>query len=630
MMIQHFANVDRDEMFQKNMQILPEYIRCQIEHIDRTDVWNHVDITYSKEGYPVCKIKQAENFISMNNIDPLQQANRWSKQLSLENIRTLFIYGCGFGYPLFELLDQFHKDNVFVVFEQNIPIFVAMLHYFDVEPLLRTQRFVFFLGNYEDFSERFVSVISTLDLVFFMIPSIVYTPNSRIFKKEYREIQNKVFSRIQLQVFLFGNDHYDALLGFHNIIENSKEIVANPYISSLQDKYKNVPVFIIANGPSLDHHLQDVKNIVGKGMIFCCESAIISLMKNQIKPDAIFVLERTPQNYQNYFEHMEYPDDISLFAYAGADPRIFKKFPGERIPIFRAENNSLFINQFIGDGTGFYAGTSVAHMALEVAVYMGANPVVLVGQDLAYGPDGGTHSKQSFYADPSQKEIVEKIKAEPVVYLQSNDGKLVRSNQTWQQFKLVFEQMIRHMAVKVINTTERGARIEGTTYDSLPNVIKAYVKNPVVRLDTLLKEEKQTLDLVARKSKLNNLAEELKKYILVYRALSQTAWQRKTVCERLLDDADLGISRDPQLLYQQYENNAQEIMQFMSPRLHPIYFQPLVVYGAYRVNALGPIRSLAKILQALEIQYEVFDYIQFICESLVRNFQIAVEKLVDI
>ena len=600
MTIRHFANVDRDKMFQKNMQILPDYVRRQIEPIDRSDVWNHVDIIYSPEGLPICKIKQGESFLSMNSSDPLQQAKHWSKQLSLENIRTLFIYGCGFGYPLFELLEQFHKDNVFVVFEPNIPIFVAMLHYFDVAPLLRTQRFVFFLGNYEDFSESFVSIISTLDLVFFMIPSIVYTPNSRIFKREYQQMQKQIFARIQLQVFLFGNDHYDALLGFHNTIENSREIVANPYISSLQGKYKDVPVFIIANGPSLDRHLQDIKNIEGRGLVFCCESAIVSLLKNHIKPDAIFVLERTPQNYQNYFEPIEYPDDISLFAYVGADPRIFKKFPGERIPIFRAENNSLFINQFLGDGTGFYAGTSVAHMALEVAVYMGANPVVLVGQDLAYGPDGDTHSKQSFYADPSQKEIVEKIKAEPAVYLQSNDGALIRSNQTWYQFKLVFEQMIKHMAANVINTTEKGARIEGTTYDSLPNVIKNYVKNPVVRLDALLKEEKKALDLVMRKSRLNNLTEELKKYILAYRALSQTAWQRKVLCERLLDDAEVGISLDAQMLYQQYESNAKEILQFMSPRLHAIYFQPLVVYGLYKIYALGPLRSMATLVKALK------------------------------
>ncbi|MEB3102213.1 motility associated factor glycosyltransferase family protein [Ferviditalea candida] len=624
--------MNRQETFMKNLRLLPVPLKRQMQSIDSDDIWKVVDIVSSTTGYPICKVRKDGVPVHLNSIDPLTQAQRWSERLSLNKIRTLFIYGCGFGYPLLEVFKNLHQDNVIAVFERNIHIFAAMLHYFDLEPMIKTGRFVFFVGDFDDFSESFQKLISTLDLAFFTAPSIVFAPNSRIYKSEYLKIQEQVFERLRLQLFKIGNDHQDSLLGFHNMVENSETVLKNPYFSSLQDQFKNIPAFIIANGPSLDKQLPELKKIAGKGLILCCESAIVPLMKNGVVPDAICVLERNSRDYVFYFEQAEYPRNMALLAFSGADPRIFSSFAGPKIPVFRQEHSSQFVNRLIGDGSGLYGGTSVAHFAYEAAVFMGANPIVLVGQDLAYDTDGTTHSRQSIYSEERLKDIVEKLKSEPVIFVESNDGKQIATNKIWYEFKMIFEQMIAQTSqAAVINTTESGAKIQGTVCMKLADAIEQYCRNrPPFSLDALIRDNKANLDWTARKNKLRDLQAELKKYIAVYRALGKQAAQSMARCERwisLSEQADFSAVR--QQLREVYENNFKEIFQFMSPHLHPQYFQTFFLYGCYRMNELGSLKTSFDMIAAIQIQYEVFDHFNSVCRSLASNLQIDCDKIVS-
>ncbi len=620
----------RKEIFLKNVQLLPDGLKQQMQTIDLDDVWKHIEVVSSQAGYPVCRVRKDGAQVHLNSIDPTGQAKMWSDWLQLEKMRTLFVYGCGFGYPLLELFKKLHQDSVIVVFEQNVHIFTAMLHYFDLEPILQTGKFVFFVGDFEDFSQGFQNVISTLDLAFFTAPSIVFTPNSRMYKSEYLKIQEQVFERLRLQLFKLGNDHQDSLLGFHNMLENSGEVLKNPYFGSLKDKFKNIPAFIIANGPSLDKHLPELKKIANKGLILCCESAIVPLMKNHIVPDAICVLERNSRDYLLYFEKKQYPAEMALLAFVGADPRIFSSFAGPKIPVFRLEHNNQFINRLIGDESGLFGGTSVAHFAYESAVYLGANPIVLIGQDLAYDTDGTTHSRQSIYSEKKLKNIVEKLKSEPVLYVESNDGKQIPTNKIWYEFKLLFEQMIeQNPQVSVINTTESGAKIQGTTCEKLADTIEKYCRNRLPRrLYELINENKTNLDRPARKNKLQALLAELKKYKTVYRALDKLTVQNMAKCERWIALSEqVELSAVQQELRQTYEDNFKDIYQFMSPRLHPHYFQTFFLYGCYRMNVLGPLHSPIDLIAAVQIQYEVFDHFHNICQSLVKNLQIDYDKI---
>ncbi|OXB91663.1 motility associated factor glycosyltransferase family protein [Parageobacillus galactosidasius] len=618
---------ERNELFQKNLQCFPEYIKQQIRKVDLDEVGKWVDIVYTEEGYPICKYKKDGKVKHINSRNPWEQAKNWCNQLPLNQMSTLFVYGCGFGYPLIELLKRVHEDTVVVVFEQNLPIFIAMLHYFDLEPIFRAHnKCIFFLGPFEEFSHYFQNLISTYGLLYLTVPSVLFTPSSRLFKKEYLNIQSHVFERLTQQITAFGNDHYDSLLGLHNMIQNAEIVLENPYLSSLKDKFTNVPAFIVANGPSLDQNMHELKRVKGKGLILCCESAIVPLMKNGIKPDAICVLERTPESYLYHFQNKKYPEDITLLALAVADPRTFASFAGPKVPIFRSfESTSEWINRIVGDGSGLYAGLNVSHLAYELAVYMGANPIVFVGQNFAYGLDGLTHSKQSKYTEDVQ-EYIEKVKSLPIVYVEGNEDSFVPSNPLWVEFRKGLERLIEQTShVTVINATEGGAKIKGTTCDTLTNVIEKYCKASLpYRLDTLLNESKKNLDISTRKNKIKSLRIELIKYMDIYRALNQLTSERKIIVEQLLEKDKYGAGQE---LRQEFEQNNKHIMKFLHRHVHDQFFQQVIMFGYHQMNELGVINTPEKLRYALQIQMELFDNLCVICKSLIRNFQIAVEKL---
>ncbi|HDT6579391.1 TPA: motility associated factor glycosyltransferase family protein [Bacillus cereus] len=622
---------ERQELFEKNLQCFPEYIKQQIKKIDLGEVEKWIDITYTKEGDPICKYKKDGKVKHINSKRPWKQAKDWCNRLPLNQMSTLFVYGCGFGYPLIELLNRVHEDTVIVVFEQNLLIFVAMLYYFDLEPVFRTHnKCIFFLGQCEEFLIHFQNLISTFGLLHLTVPSVLFTPSARLFKKEYLDIQSQIFERLIQQITAFGNDHYDSLLGFHNMIENVEKVLENPYLSSLEEKFTNVPAFIVANGPSLDQSIHELKQVKGNALILCCESAIVPLMKNGIKPDAICVLERIPESYLYHFQNKEYPEDIVLLALAVADPRTFTSFVGPKIPIFRSfESNSQWINRIVGDGSGLYAGLNVSHLAYELAVYMGANPIVFVGQNFAYGLEGLTHSKQSKYIEDLQ-DYTEKIKSQPIVYVEGNDGSKIPSNPLWVEFRKGLEQLIEQTPhVTVINTTEGGAKIKGTTYDTMTNVIKKYVKVSLpYRLDSLLNESKKNLDVSSRKNKTRSLRIELIKYINIYRALEQLTSERKIIVEQLLDRLATKDKYDIEKgLRTEFEQNNEHIMKFLHVHVHDLFFQQVILFGYYQMNELGVINTSEKLRHALQIQLKLFDNLCVICQSLIRNFQIATEKL---
>lgn len=623
---------DRNSLFLHNTRLLPRSLREQIQRVNLEEVWKRVKIAVSQDGHVICSVQDDEHLVHINSRHPLQQAQIWSNQLPLHLIGTLFVFGCGFGYPLLQLFEHLHKDSKIIVFEEDIYIFTAMLHYFDFKEIVATNKFVFFVGKFPDFATEFQEFLMTSNVFYLTAPSVVYTPSSRVFKRGYLDLQHQVFESLLLQIFKFGNNYSDSLRGFHNMIDNTHVVVENPYVSSLKNKFHNTPAFIVANGPSLDKNLHELKKAHGKGLILCCESAIIPLMKNGITPDAIVVAERDPESYLYHFQNTEYPRDIALLALAVADPRTFASFHGPKIPVFRSlESTSMWFSQLLGDGSGLFGGINVSHLAYETAVYLGANPIVFVGLDLAYGNEGVSHSKQSKYADEGQ-DYIAGLRSFQVVYVEGNDEPLIPSILPWDEYRKELERLIeQNPHITVVNATEGGAKIHGAKTSTLASVIEHHcVDNLPYQLTSLINEEKDQIDAEVRKGKMADLLLELKKYSRIYRALGMLTLRRKTKCERLMDALEQTTILDmEQRLNREYEQNSKDILAFLRPDLHNFFFLQVILHGYHQINEMGAINSTRKILDVLLIQFELFDHLNIICESLVQNFQTAINKLVS-
>ncbi|MDQ0194839.1 motility associated factor glycosyltransferase family protein [Paenibacillus wynnii] len=618
--------------FENNIRFLSPNLRTTLLNITEDELWGKIKLEHSTDGNPIFHWAEHDKSYQLTSMNPVKEAEEWCGQLQLEQAGCLMVYGCGSGYALLELFKRKQTNTIVMVFEQNIYIFAAMLHYFDFEPLFATQKFTFFIGNTEDFSAEFDRLLWTDVFLYCTAPSVAFTPIAqRQMKQEYLNIHKYIFETMSLNIFYIGNDHNDSLLGFHNLIANALEVVRNPYLSSVTNKYINVPAFIISNGPSLDNNIADLKKIQGKGLILSTESATLPLMKQEIIPDAICIIERTPLSYEYHFENRSYSDQIALLSLAVIDKRIFPAFPGPGVPIFRnTETINNWFNYWLGDGIGINAGASTSHLAFQVAVELGANPIILVGQDFAFGPGGVTHSKDAIYLDEKGKASGDRIKAMKVVQVESNEGTMIPSNRLWADFKQGMEQKIAAVpTITVINATEGGAKIQGTTYMPLSEAIQQYCTQPLERrINEWLLQANEGIDIQERLQRLTLFIAEIETYTHIFRRLCQETLKRIVICKEMIELSQRETETDQiEIMEQQYDKNFNLIHEIIKDNIVLCFVQQVLVGGFHQMNQLGLIDSKVKTEKVFQIHLDLFHNISLICQSMVVNFEMAAERL---
>ena len=165
-----------------------------------------------------------------------------------------------------------------------------------------------------------------------------------------------------------------------------------------------------------------------------------------------------------------------------------------------------------------YLGTfhSVSNMSYELAVGLGFENIILIGQDLAYSSKGESHPKGYMYAEKSVSNKMPNL-FETTAY--GGVGK-VKTNAWWLLFKQAFETQITaaHLKFKIAtyNCTEGGAFIEGAIEKPFKEVCEKLltqkVQKPFAPLSSLDKKEAQSL-LKATKKRLEESLKKSQSYL---------------------------------------------------------------------------------------------------------------------
>jgi hypothetical protein len=623
---------EREIFFEKNIKLLPPPLQEILLKVDKKKLWEKVDVRYNEEGYPLCMYYDNGNVFKINSEKPLQEAKRWYDEIEEKGAGAIFLYGTGFGYPLFEVLSRKQSHTLVLVFEENIYLFSAMLHYFDLEPFIKNQRVVFLIGEERDFKKVLQEIFYSIILTMCTNPSLAFTHCAkRNFKDKYLKIHKYVFSQISLMVFYVGNDHKDNLTGFTNFMHNVKMVLENPYLSCLKGYFKDFPAFIVANGPSLDKNISQLKRIQDKGIIICAESSVIPLIKNNIKVDVMAVLERTKYTYEYHFKNVKHQEDMVLLALGVVDKNVFPSFSGAKIPVFRKkEAISSWLNGHIGDESSLDAGANVSHMAFELAVLFGANPIVFVGQDYSYGDKGVTHSKDSVYLEEKGERARKILESKRVIYVEGVYGEKVPSNQLWIDFKRGLEEKIELNPNKiVIDATEGGAKIKGTVCKKLSDVIDEYCSKKIeIKPYEIINESKKNILIYQRKNKLEKLKKDVKSHIQLFIKLKKRAVEGKFDCIEMIRICDNEEYLNHKItLEETYQKNIKAYQMFLEDEVSRYFCQQVLFVYYYLMNKLGIIDSKEKTKEIFKLQYDFFHHLGVVCQGVLVSFEDAARLL---
>lgn len=220
--------------------------------------------------------------------------------------------------------------------------------------------------------------------------------------------------------------------------------------------FDGIPVAVISAGPSLEPSLPLLVGLRNRLLILSVGTALQPLLGAGVEPDLVMVTDPQEIVWQQLAGVNK---DIPLVFLPTTSWRVMESWPGPRLA---AVQEGL---EMTGGLSGFQqwplleTGGSVSTAALDLAIKMGADPVIFVGQDLGY-PRGLTHSPGVMYHNTMAHETGQMV--------ESIAGGCIPTGRNLLLYKKWIEDRIEREKNRVfINTSPWGACIRGTCEVSL-------------------------------------------------------------------------------------------------------------------------------------------------------------------
>lgn len=407
-----------------------------------------------------------------SSYDPQREAEKWAERVAPGEEDVIAVFGLGLGYHVQELVRKF-PENKIVVFEARKEFVKEALKCSELRTLVENNQVILFEGDESKLQELLVEQIGfqNLDRIRF-----ADWRHALDFDKKYYDDLKKLITQligqllIEMNTILFFSDKW-----LKNMLNNLPSIIKSPGVNNLYGKFVGKPAVIVSAGPSLNDNIHLLKRAKGKSVIICVGAALKPMLQNGIKPDLVLSIDGGAPN-NRYFQNLT-AEDVPLIFDITIYPEIARNYRGPKFVGSCMEDLLSWVNNLVGQEKGLYdMGPSVANVALSLAVNFGCNPVILVGQDLAY-KDGKYHAKGTAY-DHITKEH---FKGKDILEIEGIDGSPVTTDRVMLTFLHWFEKKITSLngKLKVIDATEGGARIPGTTIMDLASALKEHCREDI-------------------------------------------------------------------------------------------------------------------------------------------------------
>jgi hypothetical protein len=279
------------------------------------------------------------------------------------------------------------------------------------------------------------------------------------------------------------------------------------------DKFKGMPAIVAAAGPSLTASLDFIKRNIDRCVVVAVDTSYKILADNGISPH--FCMSVDPQLINaRYFEGSTETETVRV-ADPTVHPSVFRLFKGPHAVTGVAFDMMKWIEDICGRKGDLAHGGSVSTNAYDFARRLGASPVIMVGQDLAF-TNGLAHARGSYLDEQAHNRTHRFMNAEmtnrrqltflPPVFVAGSRGGLARTTQKMMIFKTWFEN---RNDPDLINATVSGVLLKG-----IPNVEHSALDipecdvSPRAIIDKLLSST-ETDSLAAVKKKLLSRVEDM-------------------------------------------------------------------------------------------------------------------------
>lgn len=412
----------------------------------------------------------------------LNEAKAWFEAVFPIGTRVLCIYGIGLGYYYDALVDWLRSNpSRFIVFiEDDLAVIKRFLETSKASTILTNTQVViqYFDTPGEKGWGKFRKEFA------WFCDGFAQSPVSYQALKLYENLNEHMYRLIKQQLIMnMTESNWDLVELF-----SMQELVCRnfyhnlPYVSeagiaeSMKDHFPNVPMIISGAGPSLNKHFELLRSIRDKAILLGSGTAMNTLTRNGIMPHFGFCVDPYDVQESRYMTNLAY--EVPFFYANRFYYKAFHLIHGPKIYISTGYGNvEKWLEKEIGLPNTEYisGGISTTNVCCNLAGLFGANPIVLIGLDMAY-------TDSSRYADgvtahPSdqryQHEDITKIRENTTVPALGVHGQPVQTRWDWiieASHYTEFSQKKPYLSL--INATEGGLGILEVPNLALKDIVK--------------------------------------------------------------------------------------------------------------------------------------------------------------
>jgi hypothetical protein len=400
--------------------------------------------------------------------DPEAEAANFAKETPIEEAFCLIVGGIGLGYHLRPLLARLRGDAFILCLEPSLRLIATALTCVDFSQAILANKLVIVTQADNAYLHDLLKPFGPL--ITLGAQAVTHTPSVRLAEAEYIAILNAVaafaeHSRIGMSTLMFN-----ARVTCHNLAMNLAACASTPPIDVIRGRFPDNPAIVVSAGPSLGRNIDQLAGLKGKAILIAVQTTLQPLMRRGIVPDFVTSLDYHEIS-RKYFEGVDGLENVHLVAEPKAAWHVMDGYPG---PMSLLDNDWLrMLTDKLGPRGAIEPGNTVSHLAFYLAAYMGCNPIIFVGQDLAFTGYvehvPGVEIHRTWYSETNRfcsmeaKEWERIVRSRPILRrVPATIGGELYTNVLLATYRERFEAAIAGIPNRVINCTEGGAHIQGT------------------------------------------------------------------------------------------------------------------------------------------------------------------------
>ncbi|MFT2091400.1 6-hydroxymethylpterin diphosphokinase MptE-like protein [Paraglaciecola sp. 2405UD69-4] len=423
-------------------------------------------------GYKGTKLAHYVHYQFVKETEELLQKAEEEIGALPDTVQSLIMFGIGTGYQLEKLLEEHTVEKLFVC-EPNPDFFCGSLFAIDWHAIFETVEKSgarIYLNIGDDGTNLFRDLLNQ----FYAIGP--YILNSTYFYQSYHNASlNKAISQLreQLQVVISMGEYFDhAYYGIAHTAEGMKRkipaLVANPSEKLSYDD-KEVPIFIVGNGPSLDSSIDAIKEWQGQAIVISCGTALQALHRHGITPNFHAEIEqnRCTFDWAALIGDLEYLKHITLISCNGIHPDTCDLYKDVMVAFKEGESSTVSALNVLGRENYQVlqnAFPTVSNFVCDLFSTMGFTNIYLIGVDLGFINVKHHHSKSSgYYQEDGEETYDYSEKNNTSIVVPGNFRPTVNTKHEFKVSRQVIEQVTakKPKGQSFYNCSD-GAKILGT------------------------------------------------------------------------------------------------------------------------------------------------------------------------